>query len=189
LAAFFPRIGIRPETPGDPRSFAVVSLNRPRQKRVPGQPEEATLEHFMPDLNRPDAEGKQMRPVFFVTGQQLDLGLEDLQRREKLAEWMTGDTNRWFAKAMVNRLWSELVGHGFYEPVDDMGPDRQPIAPQAFEALSAGFIESRYDLKWLFRTITATAAYQRESRSRYDEQSAPFAASRRSDCGPINCST
>jgi hypothetical protein len=79
---------------------------------------------------------------------------------------------------MVNRLWSELVGHGFYEPVDDMGPDRQPIAPQAFEALSAGFIESHYDLKWLFRTITATAAYQRESRSRHDEQIAPFAANR-----------
>ncbi len=79
---------------------------------------------------------------------------------------------------MVNRLWSELLGRGFYEPVDDMGPDRQPIAPQAFEALTAGFIASDYDLKWLFRTITATDAYQRESRSRHDEQDAPFAASR-----------
>jgi hypothetical protein len=178
LAAFFPRIGIRPETPGDPRSFAVVSLNRPRQKRVPGQPEEATLEHFMPDLNHPEAEGRQMQPIFFVSGQQLDFGLDDTARREKLAEWMTADTNRWFARAMVNRLWSELVGRGFYEPVDDMGPDRKPIAPQTFEALTSGFIESRYDLKWLFRTITATEAYQRQSRSRHDGDTAPFAANR-----------
>ncbi len=178
LAAFFPRIGIRPQTPGDPRSFAVVSLNRPHQKRLPGAPEEVMLEHYMPDLNHPEAEGQLMQPEFFVTGQKLDLGLSDGERREKLAQWMTAGGNPWLAKAMVNRLWSELVGHGFYEPVDDMGPDRKPLAPQAFETLSTAFVDSHYDLKWLFRTITATQAYQRESRSHHDAQTAPFAASR-----------
>ncbi len=87
LAAFFPRIGLRPGTPGDPRSLAVVSLNRPRQKRVAGQPEDATLEHFMPDLNHPEAPGQQMRPVFFVTDQELDLGLDDLERQRN---WPSG---------------------------------------------------------------------------------------------------
>ena len=38
LAAFFPRIGMRPQAPGDQRTFAVVSLNRAAQKRMPGSP-------------------------------------------------------------------------------------------------------------------------------------------------------
>ena len=91
--------------------------------------------------------------------------------------WMTASGDRWFAKAFVNRLWSELVGHGFYEPVDDMGPDRQPVAPQAFEALTSAFMASHYDVKWLLRTITATAAYQRESRSRHETDQPALAAS------------
>ena len=77
--------------------------------------------------------------------------MTDLERREKLALWMTASGDRWFAKAFVNRLWSELVGHGFYEPVDDMGPDREAVAPQAFEALTSDFMASHYDIKWLFR--------------------------------------
>ncbi len=178
LAAFFPRIGLRPGTPGDPRSLAVVSLDRARQKRVAGQPEEATLEHFMPDLNHPEAPGQEMKPVFFVTGQAQSPGLDDRARREQLAGWITSEANPWFAKALVNRLWSELVGHGFFEPVDDLGPDRQPIAPHTFEALSSGFIATGYDIKWLLRTITATAAYQRESRSRQGDGGAPLAANR-----------
>jgi hypothetical protein len=118
-----------------------------------------------------------MQPIFFATGQQLPSGMNDLERREKLALWMTASGDRWFAKAFVNRLWSELVGHGFSEPVDDMGPDRQPVAPQAFEALTSGFMASNYDVKWLLRTIIATAAYQRESRSRQESEQPALAAS------------
>jgi hypothetical protein len=91
--------------------------------------------------------------------------------------WMTSSNDRWFAKALVNRLWSELVGHGFYEPVDDMGPDRTPIAPQAFEALAGDFAAHQYDMKWLFRTILATEAYQRQSQSRHSSAEPAMAAS------------
>ena len=57
FAAFFPRIGIRPDRGGDKKSFDVVSINRPHQKRVAGQPDEATLEQYMPDLNNPKEQG------------------------------------------------------------------------------------------------------------------------------------
>ena len=63
-------------------------------------------------------------------------------------------------------MWSELVGHGFYEPVDDMGPDRACSAPHTLDYLAEHFVGSHYDVKWLFRVITATEAYQRQSRSR-----------------------
>jgi hypothetical protein len=76
----------------------------------------------------------------------------------------------------VNRLWSELVGEGFYEPVDDMGPDRTCHAPKTLDQLSAAFNASGHDLKWLFTTITATEAYQRNSQGRRSPDQVPFAA-------------
>ena len=33
-------------------------------------------------------------------------------------------------------MWAELVGHGFYEPVDDMGPDRACSAPNTLDYLA-----------------------------------------------------
>lgn len=177
LAAFFPRIAIRRRPQQMDRSFEVVSLRRPVPKRSPADTEGAKLEHYMPDLNDPQAEGTLMSPVFFSTGQKLNLGASDVQRREQLAEWLTARGNRWFAKAYVNRLWGELVGHGFQEPLDDLGPDRQPVAPKTFEFLADQFAASGYDHKWLVRVITTTEMYQRTSRPRYDAADDRFAAS------------
>ncbi len=128
----------------------------------------------MPDLDHPEQEGKLMQPVFFVTGQKLDEGMLDSERREAIADWITDRGDRWFAKAFVNRMWSELVGRGFYEPVDDIGPDRQCSAPKTLNFLADRFAANQYDVKWLMATITATEAYGRQSRSRIDDDKAPF---------------
>ena len=77
-----------------------------------------------PTCKNPQARGTLMTPVLFATGQKLPLGTKDADRRGTLAKWITAQENPWFAKAFVNRMWSELCGEGFYEPVDDMGPDR-----------------------------------------------------------------
>ena len=177
LAAFFPRLAIRPLRQGEMRSFEVVANDRERNKPDAKKPNRGHLEHHMPDLKHPDKEGKLMQPVFFVTGQKLPAGLPDHERREKIAEWITSRNDHWFAKAFVNRMWAELVGHGFYEPVDDIGPDRACTAPHTLDYLADHFAGSHYDVKWLMRTITATEAYQRQSRSRYEVDKAPFASS------------
>ena len=39
--------------------------------------------------------------------------------RKELSEQVTRPENRYFARNMVNRVWAELMGRGFYEPVDD----------------------------------------------------------------------
>jgi Protein of unknown function (DUF1553) len=117
-----------------------------------------------------------MEPVFFLSGQRVAPGASDAQRRQALADWITDRQNRWFARALVNRLWAELVGQGFYEPIDDLGPDRQATAPQTLEMLASAFVDHGYDLRWLMRSIMATTAYQRETRSRRDDATAAFAA-------------
>jgi hypothetical protein len=176
LAAFFPRIAVRQVQSPVKRSFEVVSDDRLEPVRRPNadQNRRGTPEHYMPDLENPSARGTRMQPKFFLTSAKLSFGTPDAERRGKVAQWMTD--NAWFATALVNRMWSELVGEGFYEPIDDMGPDRTPSAPQAVTYLSRQFADSGYDVKWLFQTICATEAYQRESRPRRDPDGTPFVA-------------
>jgi hypothetical protein len=177
LAAFFPRIEIRPSNGnGLMRSFQVVSVDRERPFRGMGNQRRAESEHRMPDLQDPTAEGTVMTPTFFVTGRKVEIGTPDMERRTLLANWITGEHDPWFAKAFVNRIWSELVGEGFCEPVDDLGPDRECFAPQTMELLADQFRANRFDVKWLYRTIAATDAYQRESRSRRNPDQLPFLA-------------
>jgi hypothetical protein len=177
LAAFFPRVTVRPVREGEKRvSFAINSRDgAARPVKKPGG-RGGSAEHFMPDLQDPSVPGTQMTPVFFVSGQKLELGTKDADRRQQLADWITAPSNPWFARAFVNRMWAELVGHGFYEPVDDLGPDRTPTAPQTMELLSQEFASHHYDVKWLLRTIMATEAYQRASRSSSETGPTTFAA-------------
>ncbi len=172
LAAFFPRIAIRPKR--EPmRSFEVASVDRdPRVKAANNRPR-GRAEHFMPDLQDPSARGTAMDPVFFVTGQKLAHGQADADRRQTIADWMTSRNDPWFAKAYVNRLWTELVGHGFYDSVDDLGPDRECQAPRTLDYLSAQFVAQKHDTKWLFRAITATRSYQRALDARSATAAAP----------------
>ena len=177
LAAFFPRVAMRRLQSTTPRSFVVVADDyaRPRPRKN-NNGRRGTAEHFMPDLANPRAPGTLMKPTFFLTGQTLEFGTQDATRRETLADWMIASP--WFSKAMVNRIWAEMVGEGFYEPIDDIGPERTCTAPRTLEYLAEQFVISGYDVKWLFRTIAATEVYQRESRSRGQAGSGSFAASR-----------
>lgn len=182
LAAFFPRIGVRAvRVEGQRRGFEITTTDGARSpKAKPGKPAKAAalkrLEHFMPDLEDPTADGTLMQPVFFLTGEKLEEGLTDSERRETLAKWITSPSNEWFAKALVNRVWAEMVGEGFYEPIDDLGPDRECSAPQTMDFLAAQFTAHDYDLKWLYRTVASTEAYQRASQPRRHVDETPFAA-------------
>ncbi len=175
LAAFFPRLAVRPVRDGNvQRSFEVVSVDRQPILRGQNNLPRGNTDHYMPDLENPSARGTKMEPIFFVSGQKLTGGPTDAERRGTAAKWITSPENEWFAKAFVNRLWAELVGEGFYEPIDDIGPDRTATAPKTLDHLAAAFVASGYDVKSLYRTIAATEAYGRESRSRRNANASPF---------------
>jgi hypothetical protein len=120
-----------------------------------------------------------MSPRLFLDGTIAPVGMNDVARRRKLAEAITDPGNVWFARATVNRVWNELVGSGFYTPVDDLGPDRKAVCPDVLDLLCNGFVKSGYDLKWLLATIANTQAYQRSVRTEAlvsTAADAPFAA-------------
>ncbi len=168
LAAFFPRIEIsRTEGEGLDR-FEVVShdVDRRRFKKKPDNPRRGDLEHKMPDLDDPSKPGTVMQPKFFLTGHTLPLGTSDKERRETVARLVSSKENPWFARAIVNRIWTELVGDGFYDGIDDLGPDRKPRSPELLDDLCRDFVAADYDLKSLFRTVMATPVYQSKAESR-----------------------
>ena len=181
LASFFPRIAVRPVRGMTTRSFEVYSNDRYRNRRRKkiDNNRRPQAEHRMPDLDHPELdhpenEGQAMQPKFFLTSDTLAPGMTDAQRRKQLAQWLT--SNEWFAIALVNRVWSELVGESFYASVDDIGPDREANAPTAIKLLAKKFGDSNYDLKWLLTTICKTEAYQRQTLPRRKSTDTPFVA-------------
>ncbi len=90
----------------------------------------------------------------------------EADRRVALAEWMTAADNPYFARTFVNRVWKHLLGRGLVEPVDDLRPTNPATHPALLDALAGEFVRTRYDLRRLIRTIVASRAYQRSSRSR-----------------------
>lgn len=135
-------------------------------------------EHVMPNAADPNKEGQMMTPVF-LDGIALENGLDDLPRREQLARFVTSDENPWFAKAFVNRVWSRLLGIGFYEPVDNIGENQPQLLPKVHEALAGHFIASGYDVKGLFRLVMLTQSYRRAlPPGDAVGESKPFAAAR-----------
>ncbi|MFM9963405.1 MAG: DUF1549 domain-containing protein [Planctomycetaceae bacterium] len=148
--------------------------NMPQPMMQPGR---GKSEHHMPDLKHPNEPGQLMTPALFTTNVKGRVGMEDEDRRELLGKWITSPNNAWFAKALVNRVWGELLGEGFYMPIDDMGPERNPRMVAALDNLATEFVNHDHDLKWLLRTITATNAYQRQIRyNEPTENPVPFAS-------------
>jgi len=155
------------------------SLTLAELKEIPRPPVrtgQGAEEHFMSDLEHPELKGKQIDPKFFIGELTIGHGLGDLERRDSIAKFITDPRNPWFARSFVNRAWFELLGQGFYMPVDDMGPERTAQYPEALEVLSQGFIDSGYDVRWVYRTIANTQAYQRALDSNGTSEPQQFAA-------------
>jgi len=94
-------------------------------------------------------------------------------RRQQLAQWMTAADNPYFAKAAVNRVWSQLFGRGLVEPVDDLGSHNPASHPELLEEMAEYFVASRYDLRELYAVVAKTRAYQLTSEVISDSPPAP----------------
>jgi hypothetical protein len=162
---------------GDSNKDGALTAEEIKSMPVPNQARRGSTEHYMPDLNDPASKGKLIHPKFFVDESSPGQGLSDEGRRAAVAKSFTSRTNPWFARAIVNRIWAEFLGEGFYMPIDDMGPTRTARFPEAIEALAQGFVSNDHDLRWLVRTIAMTQTYQRKVAAKpVAEDALPFAA-------------
>jgi len=90
---------------------------------------------------------------------------DGLDYRPALADWLIRPDNPFFARAMVNRVWREMMGRGIVEPVDDLRVSNPPSNPALLDALAASFVENKFDLRRLIRDIATSRAYQLSSRA------------------------
>jgi hypothetical protein len=97
----------------------------------------------------------------FLTGEAVAMDAPDQERRLALARFLTSPKNSWFARAYVNRMWTALMGWGFYPSVNDLGGNVQPKFPEVLDLLTKEWVTTGYDMKWLFRTLVNTESYQR----------------------------
>ena len=95
----------------------------------------------------------------FPDGTQVQL-LPDQDPRGVFADWLLSPQNPWFARNIVNRIWSWLLGRGIIEPADDICPDHPPCNPELLAYLEKELRASHYDLKTIYRLILNSQVYQ-----------------------------
>jgi hypothetical protein len=87
-----------------------------------------------------------------------------------LADWITQPDNPYFAKAAVNRIWAYFMGTGFIEPIDGWNDNNSPSHPELLNLMAEQFALHKFDLKYLIRSITASATYQASSAAPDDDK-------------------
>src|SRR5262249_48129196 len=102
----------------------------------------------------------------FLTGETVPANADDAERRAALARYLTDAKNPWFARCYVNRMWTALIGWGFYPGLAEFGTGVEPQYPEVLDLLAKEWTATNYDVRWLFRTLTATQAYQRRLQPR-----------------------
>jgi len=81
-------------------------------------------------------------------------------RKDQLAEWVTAESNPFFAKAIANRIWAQHFGRGIVHPVDNMSPSNAPSHPALLDALAKWLVEHKFDLKAYIRELVSSQTYQ-----------------------------
>jgi hypothetical protein len=164
IASFFTQVSVRADarTPNVPNS-KIIALNLtagPATNPRTGQPQ----------------------PPRFLGGPEPTLA-PAIDRREAYAAWLTGPANPFFARGLVNRVWSYFFHRGIIDPVDDIRSTNPPINPELLDALTADFVAHKFDLRHLTRRIVSSATYQRSSvpnaTNKHDEQNFSRAVPRR----------
>jgi hypothetical protein len=105
--------------------------------------------------------GRMAPPQFLAAGAEPVSAEAD--RLLELAGWLTRPDNRLFVETQVNRIWYHLMGQGIVDPIDDFRATNPPANPELLAALSREFVEHRFDLRHLIRTIMNSQTYQASS--------------------------
>lgn len=80
--------------------------------------------------------------------------------RHALVDWMARPDNPFFARTLVNRLWGHFLGRGLYHEVDDLRDTNPPSNPELLDALTKDFVDRKFDVKHVIRTIVSSRVYQ-----------------------------
>lgn len=85
-------------------------------------------------------------------------------RRTVLAQWIASRSNPLTARVIVNRVWHHHFGRGIVATPNDFGAMGDPPShPALLDWLASEFMDHGWSLKWLHRTILASATWRQRS--------------------------
>ena len=96
----------------------------------------------------------------------------DKDPRVVFADWLITKDNPWFARNIVNRIWSWTMGRGIIHEPDDIREDNLPSNPELLKFLEDEFIRSGYDIQRIFKLILNSRTYQQSSIPQSDHEKA-----------------
>jgi hypothetical protein len=104
----------------------------------------------------------------------------DQDPRQVFAQWLIAPDNPWFCRNMTNRVWYWLLGRGIIHEPDDIRADNRPSNPELLSYLEKELVDSKYDLKHIYRLILNSQTYQLSSigQSDHPKSEIHFAAHR-----------
>ncbi|MBI5799880.1 MAG: DUF1553 domain-containing protein [Verrucomicrobia bacterium] len=105
----------------------------------------------------------------------------DRDPREVFADWLITPKNPWFARSIVNRVWSWFLGRGIIHEPDDIRDGNPPSNPDLLAYLERELVTHRYDLKHIYRLILNSRTYQLSSRAK---ATGPLAEAHFASCAP-----
>lgn len=133
-----------------PKCLVTVSTDQKRTVRI------------LPRGNWMDETGEIVKPALphFLPAIQV----EGDPTRLDLAKWLVSANNPLTARAVMNRLTKQLFGTGQSKVLDDLGaqgelPPNQPL----LDWLASEFMDSRWNVKYMVRTIVVSATYKQAS--------------------------
>lgn len=91
----------------------------------------------------------------------------DVDRRVRLADWLTDEANPLLARVIANRLWHYHFGVGIVDTPNDFGFNGgRPSHPELLDWLALELARNDWRLKGLHRAIVLSATYRQSSRHR-----------------------
>jgi hypothetical protein len=138
-------------------SFAAFFSQVGKKKGNVGNSSRIFAQRVVPQTNNPKT--GQMVSARGLGEQSPGIKAEE-DARHYLVDWMADPHNPFFAKALVNRYWKHFYGRGLVDPEDDMRVTNPASNPALLDALAQHFIDSKFDLKDLVRTICSSTTYQ-----------------------------
>jgi len=167
MAGFFVRlVVVDGKTSGKTKSFQIaekstgdVLFSGSVKEQRPGRKGEPVKPKFLggTELKEPEAP-KGFKEPTFKGGETPPKPL--FSRKEQIADWITARDNPYFARAVANRVFAQLLGRGLVHPVDDLTEKSEASHPELLDALTRDMLDRKFDLKGFIREIVNSKSYQ-----------------------------
>ena len=118
---------------------------------------------ILPRGNWMDETGEVMTPAFPAHLPQPKIEGREPNRLD-LAQWLVSRDNPLTARVVMNRLWRQFFGTGLSKVLDDLGAQGEPPSnPELLDWLACEFMDSKWNMKHMVRTIVTSDAYKQTS--------------------------